>query len=201
MSDRRLPSKDELLELRSRGIVPSSPLALRLVACGAVAGSGFLLARTVVSSLSWPDSFAALREVLIVVLYVWVATSAVVLGSVLLAGLLCNGFFFSPVALSFRRRVDLRGAALSLLVKGAIGVALGFVVLYGFAGDVMMQLRVAESSQPGTLRMDGFLEILRQLVFRVIVGSLFLAILAAGAARGRFLWRHRVSKRAGFNDS
>lgn len=192
MAESPFATREDLEELKAKGVVFNSPLAARCVVLAALVGSGLALWRRLPAwvlpeNLTTAVEFS--REVGLVAVVLCLATIA----ASVIVGLACNGFTLSAGLLLFvklrplvRENVLLSVAA--LILGGACGLALG----YGFAAELFVLLRVE-----GVAGLTAALAELGLKFTKVVAGSaLALAIVVAVVARIRFLLIHRPRKGA-----
>lgn len=191
---RQLPSPEDLRALKERGIVFSSPLATRLAVAAVLLMAGAAMARATGGGRIPPD-LAEAHQLGLRALTAAALASAACAVTVLSVSLILNGFFISAGLLSPRRRGSSRFSAIVWLAQAGLGVALGASVLYGSSRALFGFLYVetgGSGDQPALLAQ--LKASLGGPFTAVIVGTVILAILVAGAARVRFLFRNRAVK-------
>jgi hypothetical protein len=106
-----------------------------------------------------------------------------------------NGFFISAQILPLRRRQRARRGIVSSLAVVGLGLVVGVIGFYAAARTLFGLLYLMGDPGQGLAAiLDGLAAIGQRVAIGIIVGSLFLAILAGGVARFGFLLRHRVAK-------
>ena len=206
MEERVLPTREELQELKARGIVFRSPLATRAVIVSAVLITLLftLKGSTVTGSMpvdATPVDVTGVERLARSLLSLVVTTSVVAVLAGVIFSLLLNGFSISAKLIAIKWRPIERTGVLVQLALLALGVALGAELLYALTGDLFLWLRASTEllSDPSLISSSerarsSFIE---RLSTRVIVECVFLAILVAVTARVRFLYQNRVPKHDG----
>jgi|GEM_PF-5482456 len=206
MEERVLPTREELQELKARGIVFRSPLATRAVIVSAVLITLLftLKGSTVTGSMPvdvTPVDVTGVERLASSLLSLVVTTSVVAVLAGVIFSLLLNGFSISAKLIAIKWRPIERTGVLVQLALLALGVALGAELLYALTGDLFLWLRASTEllSDPSLASSSerarsSFIE---RLSTRVIVECVFLAILVAVTARVRFLYQNRVPKHDG----
>lgn len=195
MSDsRQLPGPEELRALKERGIVFTSPLATRLAVIAALLVGGVVAARAA-DGFVLPADTAGARQLGMHVLTVAALASAASAVTALSVALALNGFFLSAALLSPRRGGSFGFSAVAWFVQAGLGVALGTAVLYGSSKALFGALYADAGGPAQHPALLAYLKAsLKGPFTAVIVGTVILAILVAGAARARFLFRNRAVK-------
>ncbi len=203
MEERVLPTREELQELKARGIVFRSPLATRAVILSAVLITLLftLKGSTVTGSMPvdvTPVDVTGVERLASSLLSLVITTSVVAVLAGVIFSLLLNGFSISAKLIAIKWRPIERTGVLVQLALLALGVALGAELLYALTGDLFLWLRASTEllSDPSLASSSerarsSFIE---RLSTRVIVECVFLAILVAVTARVRFLYQNRVPK-------
>ncbi len=206
MEERVLPTREELQELKARGIVFRSPLATRAVIVSAVLITLLftLKGSTVTGSMPvdvTPVDGTGVERLASSLLSLVITTSVVAVLAGVIFSLLLNGFSISAKLIAIKWRPIERTGVLVQLALLALGVALGAELLYALTGDLFLWLRASTEllSDPSLASSSerarsSFIE---RLSTRVIVECVFLAILVAVTARVRFLYQNRVPKHDG----
>lgn len=221
MEERVLPTREELQELKARGIVFRSPLATRAVIVSAVLITLlFILKGSTVTGSMLVDGMpvdgtpadgtlvdgtlvdgTGVERLARSLLSLVVTTSVVAVLAGVIFSLLLNGFSISAKLIAIKWRPIERTGVLVQLALLALGVALGAELLYALTGDLFLWLRASTEllSDPSLISSSerarsSFIE---RLSTRVIVECVFLAILVAVTARVRFLYQNRVPKHDG----
>ncbi len=206
MEERVLPTREELQELKARGIVFRSPLATRAVILSAVLITLLftLKGSTVTGSMPvdvTPVDGTGVERLASSLLSLVITTSVVAVLAGVIFSLLLNGFSISAKLIAIKWRPIERTGVLVQLALLALGVALGAELLYALTGDLFLWLRASTEllSDPSLASSSerarsSFIE---RLSTRVIVECVFLAILVAVTARVRFLYQNRVPKHDG----
>jgi len=206
MEERVLPTREELQELKARGIVFRSPLATRAVIVGAVLITLLFILKgsTVTGSMpvdATPVDGTGVERLASSLLSLVITTSVVAVLAGVIFSLLLNGFSISAKLIAIKWRPIERTGVLVQLALLALGVALGAELLYALTGDLFLWLRASTEllSDPSLASSSerarsSFIE---RLSTRVIVECVFLAILVAVTARVRFLYQNRVPKHDG----
>ena len=216
MEERVLPTREELQELKARGIVFRSPLATRAVIVSAVLITLLFILKgsTVTGSMlvdgmpvdgtpadGTPVDGTGVERLASSLLSLVVTTSVVAVLAGVIFSLLLNGFSISAKLIAIKWRPIERTGVLVQLALLALGVALGAELLYALTGDLFLWLRASTEllSDPSLISSSerarsSFIE---RLSTRVIVECVFLAILVAVTARVRFLYQNRVPKHDG----
>ena len=216
MEERVLPTREELQELKARGIVFRSPLATRAVIVSAVLITLLFILKgsTVTGSMlvdgmpvdgtpadGTPVDGTGVERLASSLLSLIITTSVVAVLAGVIFSLLLNGFSISAKLIAIKWRPIERTGVLVQLALLALGVALGAELLYALTGDLFLWLRASTEllSDPSLISSSerarsSFIE---RLSTRVIVECVFLAILVAVTARVRFLYQNRVPKHDG----
>ena len=216
MEERVLPTREELQELKARGIVFRSPLATRAVIVSAVLITLLFILKgsTVTGSMlvdgmpvdgtpadGTPVDGTGVERLASSLLSLVITTSVVAVLAGVIFSLLLNGFSISAKLIAIKWRPIERTGVLVQLALLALGVALGAELLYALTGDLFLWLRASTEllSDPSLASSSerarsSFIE---RLSTRVIVECVFLAILVAVTARVRFLYQNRVPKHDG----
>jgi flagellar biosynthesis protein FlhB len=206
MEERVLPTREELQELKARGIVFRSPLATRAVIVSAVLITLLFILKgsTVTGSMPvdvTPVDGTGVERLASSLLSLVITTSVVAVLAGVIFSLLLNGFSISAKLIAIKWRPIERTGVLVQLALLALGVALGAELLYALTGDLFLWLRASTEllSDPSLASSSerarsSFIE---RLSTRVIVECVFLAILVAVTARVRFLYQNRVPKHDG----
>ena len=201
MEERVLPTREELQELKARGIVFRSPLATRAVIVSAVLITLLFTLKGSTVTGSMPVDVTGVERLASSLLSLVVTTSVVAVLAGVIFSLLLNGFSISAKLIAIKWRPIERTGVLVQLALLALGVALGAELLYALTGDLFLWLRASTEllSDPSLASSSerarsSFIE---RLSTRVIVECVFLAILVAVTARVRFLYQNRVPKHDG----
>lgn len=188
------PSPEDLSELRTRGVVFSSPLVIRLAVSAALASTVLFLADRG-APLEPQVDLAKLSRMCIAALSTFSLLAAVTIVVTTAVSLTLNGFFISPQILPLRRRQRARRGIVSSLTVVGLGAVVGIVGFYAAARTLFGLLYLTGDPGQGLpALLDGLTAIGQRVAIGIIVGSLFLAILAGGVARFGFLLRQRVTK-------
>jgi len=192
---RALPSPEDLRELRSRGIIFSSPRAVRLTVTAALAAVTLWIASRALVPPSQTDLADLSRFVTdaAAIAALLAALTIVVISAV---SLILNGFFVSAQMLALRRQERARNGLFSTLGALGLGLAVGLAAFYAMVRTLfgLLYLTDGATGQAFGSVLDGLARGGQRVATGIIVGSLFLAILVAGVARCGFLLRHRVPK-------
>jgi len=198
MEERVLPTREELQELKARGIVFRSPLATRAVIVSAVLITLLFTLKGSTVTGSMPVDVTGVERLASSLLSLVITTSVVAVLAGVIFSLLLNGFSISAKLIAIKWRPIERTGVLVQLALLALGVALGAELLYALTGDLFLWLRASTEllSDPSLASSSerarsSFIE---RLSTRVIVECVFLAILVAVTARVRFLYQNRVPK-------
>ncbi len=191
MAESAFAGKEELQELKSKGIVFSSPLASRSVVLAALAGSA-VAGWEWVASAPAPDTVPAMIELARRVGLAAVVLCAVAAGATLVFALACNGFTLSAGFLSLRLRPVRRERVWLALASVLLGTLVGYLLAYSFAGELFLLLRAGDAASLGA----SFGRLALRFAKVVALGALGVAVLVALASRARFLWLHRPRKGA-----
>ncbi|MEI6517239.1 MAG: hypothetical protein WCN89_00965 [bacterium] len=201
MEERVLPTREELQELKARGIVFRSPLATRAVIVSAVLITLLFTLKGSTVTGSMPVDVTGVERLASSLLSLVVTTSVVAVLAGVIFSLLLNGFSILAKLIAIKWRPIERTGVLVQLALLALGVALGAELLYALTGDLFLWLRASTEllSDPSLASSSerarsSFIE---RLSTRVIVECVFLAILVAVTARVRFLYQNRVPKHDG----
>lgn len=188
------PSPEDLSELRARGVVFASPLVVRLAVSAALASAVLFLADRG-APLEPQVDLADLSRMCIAALSTFSLLAAVTIFVTTAVSLTLNGFFISAQILPLRRRQRARRGIVSSLAVVGLGVVVGVIGFYAAARTLFGLLYLMGDPGQGLAAiLDGLGAIGQRVAIGIIVGSLFLAILAGGVARFGFLLRHRVAK-------
>lgn len=188
------PSPEDLSELRARGVVFASPLVVRLAVSAALASAVLFLADRG-APLEPQVDLADLSRMCIAALSTFSLLAAVTIFVTTAVSLTLNGFFISAQILPLRRRQRARRGIVSSLAVVGLGVVVGVIGFYAAARTLFGLLYLMGDPGQGLAAiLDGLAAIGQRVAIGIIVGSLFLAILAGGVARFGFLLRHRVAK-------
>ncbi len=189
MAEGAFAGKEELQELKAKGVVFSSPLATRSVVLSALVGSS-LAGWEWVASVPAPDTLPAMIELARRVGLAAVVLCAVTVTATLVVTLTFNGFTLSAGFLSLKLRPVRRESVWITLASVGLGASLGCCVAYTFAGELFLLLRANEAASLGA----GFGRLALRFAKVVGLGALGIAVLVALASRVRFLWLHRPRK-------
>jgi hypothetical protein len=188
------PSPEDLSELRARGVVFASPLVVRLAVSAALASTVLFLADRG-APLEPQVDLAGLSRMCIAALSTFSLLAAVTIFVTTAVSLTLNGFFISAQILPLRRRQRARRGIVSSLAVVGLGLVVGVIGFYAAARTLFGLLYLMGDPGQGLAAiLDGLAAIGQRVAIGIIVGSLFLAILAGGVARFGFLLRHRVAK-------
>lgn len=191
MAESPFATREDLEELKSKGVVFNSPLATRCLVLAALAGSGVALWGRIPAGALPDNATAALefgREVGLAALVLCLATIAASVA----VGLACNGFTLSAGLLSVKLRPLVRENLLLSLAAGILAGACSVALGYRFAAELFVLLQV--EGAPG---LTAALAEIGLKFIKVVAGSaLALALLVAVVARMRFLLIHRPRRGA-----
>lgn len=181
---RVLLSKDEIQELKAKGLVFASPLGAQLISIALLIALGLRFSDTALF-FQYPASLADLARLLELTAWLLAGSSAVVVGARLALGLVLNGFFVSLGLLRPRLRRSPRTP--SVVAAGVLVLGLGAgaaVCSFALGGLVTQMSATSDVEAIGVLRA-----LSSTLGKRLVVASVVLAILAIGLGRFRYLVR------------
>jgi len=189
MAESAFAGKEELQDLKAKGVVFSSPLATRSVVLAALVGSR-LAGWDWVASAPEPGTLPAMIELARRVGLAAVVLCAVTVAASLFVTLAFNGFTLSAGFLSLKLRPVRRESVWITLASVVLGALVGFLVTYAFAGELFLLIRTDDAASLGV----GFGRLALRFAKVVALGALGAAVLVALASRARFLWLHRPRK-------
>ena len=186
MAESAFAGKEELQELKAKGVVFSSPLATRSVVLAALVGSSLAGWEWFVSTPT-PETLPAMIELARRVGLAAAVLCAVAVAATLVVTLAFNGFTLSAGLLSLKIRPVRRESVWITLASVVLGALVGSLVAYAFAGELFLLIRTDDAASLGA----GFGRLALRFAKVVALGALGAAVLVALASRARFLWLHR----------
>ncbi len=189
MAESAFAGKEELQELKARGVVFSSPLATRSVVLAALLGSS-VAGWEWVTSAPAPETLPAMIELARRVGLAAVVLCAVTVAATLVVTLAFNGFTLSAGFLSLKIRPVRRESVCITLASGVLGASVGSLLAYAFAGELFLLLRTTDAASLGA----SLGRLALRLAKVVALGAVGVAVIVTPVTRARFLWLHRSRK-------
>lgn len=187
MAERKWPTREDLQDLKKRGVVFGSSLCVRAVCFVVLLGTSIFCWSWVPQDVV-PGGAEDLPGYARAVGKVGIALSAAVLVASLLVTLILNGFVFSVDLLASRRRVKGSSGFGAGIVCAALGACCAYALIYGFSGELFLLLRADGHEEV----RSGVAALGIEVCTASILGGIFVAILVACVARLRFLFVNRV---------